>query len=368
MSNVGDRRNPVITAWSAVSPFGFGQEAFIAGVGAGQSVASLVDTEKWPVPDSRACMVPGFSIAEHVGAKGTRAMNRVTGLSVTLLSRFVGGDSGGLPNPAGERTGLVLGTTAGSLHSGMDFTRVSMTAKKPTHVDPASVPTSVMNSAAGQCAIRLGLKGPNATIAGGRAAGLLGLSYARRLLSNGRADTVLCGSVEEFSVERSWLEHHLWAPAFPDRKPIGEGGAAFRLELADQAAGEPVAELVAVASRVAPRGKPGDALTAAVQEVVKRADTDLADVWSVVSSGFSASDEESQALVALFGADVLDRIPDVAALIGDTGAASAAFGVAAVLAAVHWNPGGRGRLSLVTAIDPDGLVVVAALRPSAASA
>ncbi|MCP5877146.1 hypothetical protein NL390_32295, partial [Klebsiella pneumoniae] len=70
-------------------------------------------------------------------------------------------------------TALVLGTTTGSAESMMNFTRSSLEAEKPFYVDPALMPNAVMNCAAGQCAIWHQLKGPNTTIAGGRAAGLL---------------------------------------------------------------------------------------------------------------------------------------------------------------------------------------------------
>ncbi|MEK8171048.1 beta-ketoacyl synthase N-terminal-like domain-containing protein [Streptomyces sp. M19] len=86
--------------------------------------------------------------------------------------------------------------------------RDSLVGDRPFYVDPARFPNTVLNSAAGRSAIWHRLKGPNATVAGGHATGLLALRYAMRLQRAGRATTVVCGAVEEFSSARAWLEWH----------------------------------------------------------------------------------------------------------------------------------------------------------------
>lgn len=155
----------VISAWSAVSPFGIGREAFVSGFHAGRSAVTAVDREQWRTPDDEVCLVPGFSPAAALGRKGTRAMDRVTGLAVSAVGRLI--DESPDPHTAsdGEDVALVLGTTSGSVQSMMDFTRSGLVSEKPYFVDPARFPNAVMNCAAGQCAIRHRLKGPNTTIA-----------------------------------------------------------------------------------------------------------------------------------------------------------------------------------------------------------
>jgi 3-oxoacyl-(acyl-carrier-protein) synthase len=63
--------------------------------------------------------------------------------------------------------GVVLGTTSGSAQTQYEFTRDSLTRRKPYFVNPAIVPFALMNSAASQCAIWHGITGPNTTIAAG---------------------------------------------------------------------------------------------------------------------------------------------------------------------------------------------------------
>jgi 3-oxoacyl-[acyl-carrier-protein] synthase II len=90
---------------------------------------------------------------------------------------------------------------------------------------------------------------------------------------------------------------------------------------------------------------------------------DVDDVWAVSDSGIGgfAGDWERQSLAAKFGGDVLDRAPSIAA-IGETAAASAAFQVAALLSAAEKSAAPAGSVALVSSVDEDGLVAVAALR------
>ena len=66
-----------ISAWSAISPFGYGREAFADGVN-GRVDPSEPAGAQWSVPDERACLVPAFDVRERLGKKGTRAMDRLS--------------------------------------------------------------------------------------------------------------------------------------------------------------------------------------------------------------------------------------------------------------------------------------------------
>ncbi|MGX7824510.1 beta-ketoacyl synthase N-terminal-like domain-containing protein [Actinokineospora sp. 24-640] len=341
-----------ITAWSAVSPHGIGRAAFVTGVTGGAATAGAVAPD-WRAADDTACLVPGFDIREVLGKKGTRSMDRVTALAVAALGDLIAETGRDRVAPDPERTAFVLGTTTGSVQSMMDFTRTSLEGEKPFYVDPAVMPNAVMNCAAGQCAIWHQLKGPNATIAGGRTAGLAALGYARRLLSTDRAARVVCGAAEEFSGARSWLEHHARGGA---SAPLGEGAAVLLLE----PSGPGLAEILAVESRVFLDGDVGSALAAALRSAMGSAG--VSEVWAAVTSGAPGfyGARESAAATAVLGADAVGRLPRLA--IGDTSAASAAFQIATVLAHAETDPTAQGKVAAVTSVDPDGAVVCALLR------
>ncbi|MCP2163196.1 beta-ketoacyl synthase N-terminal-like domain-containing protein [Goodfellowiella coeruleoviolacea] len=350
---------PVITAWSAVSPFGVGRKFFVDGVLAGQPTAAPLDREQWPGPDEQACLVPDFSVKEVLGRKGTRSMDRVTGLAVSTIGQLLHDADGNRVVRTGEESALVLGTTMGSAQSTMDFVRDSFTGGQPHHVDPARMPNSVMNCAAGQCAIWHQLRGPNTTLAGGGAAGLLSLDYARRLLHHGRAGQALVGAAEEYSTARAWLHRHSGGTTV-----LGEGCAILLVEPA-AAVGEgrrPLAEVLAVQSRFYLDADPRRALAASVRDVLTDAGVRQEEVWAAVGSAVGEPGEHEHAqLRALFGDAAVNRMPG-ADLLGDTGAASSALRIATVLSVAERSAEAAGKLVVLSAVDPYGTAACALLR------
>lgn len=359
---VADR--PVITGWSAVSPHGIGAEAFAEGVRAQRSTVAPVDTERWNVPVSRAHLVPGFEVREVLGKKGTRSMDRVTGLAVTAVGSLLDQPGARRETETGERAALVLATTTGSAASMMDFTRSSLEGARPYDVDPAVMPNAVMNCAAGQCAIWYGIKGPNTTLAGGRAAGLLSLNYATRLLSTGRADTVLCAAAEEYSHARYWLERHSRGPEAPG-VALGEGAAVLLISPASAVTPErpALAEILAVRSRVATGNGVRAALEACVRSALDAARVTADEVWAAAPSDAPGllGHLEREALTEVCGDAPVERAPAVSR-IGDVSAASAPFQIAILLATAAEDPTAAGRIALVTSADRDGSLACAVLR------
>ncbi|MET9657653.1 beta-ketoacyl synthase N-terminal-like domain-containing protein [Streptomyces sp. NPDC006510] len=351
----------VISAWSAVSPFGMGRDAFVGGFHDGRSTVAPVDREQWRTPDDEVCLVPGFTPAGALGKKGTRAMDRATGLAVSAVGRLIDESPGDPATISGEEVALVLGTTSGSVQSMMDFTRGGLVSEKPYFVDPARFPNAVMNCAAGQCAIRHQLKGPNATIAGGRVSGLHALKYSQRLLNARRARTVLCGAVEEYADARAWLDRH--ARGEDETGTVhGEGCVMLRIEPEESAQGTPLATVQAVEVGVFAGGGENAApvLDSCVRRALERSGTDPADVWTVAPSGARGAlgDAEQSVLDALFDPAVVNR---VSRLIGDTAGAAAMFQMAGVLAVAE-RAGAAGRTAVVTAVDRDGEAGCAVLR------
>jgi 3-oxoacyl-[acyl-carrier-protein] synthase II len=324
----------VITAWSAVSGFGYGSAAFAEGLSAGRAVAR----------------VPDFDIAERLGAKGTGSMDRSSALAVDAVGLLLDGPPRATNRclRTDERTGVVLGTTSGSTHTQFEFTRESLIRRKPYLVNPAVMPYALMNSAAAQCAIRHGLTGPNTTIANGRLSMLAILRYANRLLTAGRASGLVCGAVEEDSEARAMVERAAWG--LGDDHRFGEGAAVVYLE----PDGQGLAEVLRVDTRLG-------ALAGSLRDTLAGVDPAAVATVVLASADPALRQVECAALDAVFA-----RRPDVvlepARLTGDTGAATGAFQLAALLAAAR--PG----LSVVTGIDRDGTVGSALLRVTGSTA
>jgi 3-oxoacyl-[acyl-carrier-protein] synthase II len=346
----------VVSGWSAVSPFGLGSRAFLDGLTAGDDAVTKLDPGTWPGPYERAGIVPDFDVRSTLGAKGTRSMDRITGLAVTTVGQLFeehGPDLADRP----EDVGLVLGTGSGSVQSIMDFTRDSLVGAKPFDVDPARFPNTVMNCAAGQSAIRYRLKGPNTTVSGGALTGLLALNYAARLHRRGRVAVMLCGAVEEYSVQRAWLEWHVTGG--DERSgPLGEGCALLLIESAANASRHGRAALAAVrGARFTAFDGPGGAraaLAGGIARLLADTGTAASDVGLVIGSGTPGrlGIAERAAIRQTVGSR--PHHIDCRRLIGNTAAASAAFQLAAAVSATANRPELAGRHALVTAVDAEG--------------
>ena len=346
---------PVITAWEAYSPLGHGAQAHAEGLRAVGRCA----------PAGPA--VRDFDVRETLGRTGTRSMDRAAGLAVTTTRRLLervgtaeaplAGDAP-LAGYAPADVGLVLGVSDG-IKSVMDFLRDTWTRDKPYDVDPSHVPRTLMNFAAGQCAIWHGVRGPNATICGSHATALLTLNYARRLQSNGHAQAVIWGAVEELSDDRVAVESA--RTSADGGRPPGEGCVMFLLESAAKCPADrsALAGVLAVEFGVcADLGGIRDALAGCLNRALKWAAVPRDEVFAVAPlslAGLRGSAERAGA------ADVLGRVPvltETADAIGDTGAVSAAFQIIELL--VHG--AGSGRVGVATTADEEGRVGCALLR------
>jgi 3-oxoacyl-[acyl-carrier-protein] synthase II len=339
----------VISAMSVISPFGLGTDAFTAGVLDRRIALSDVDpADELPYP--AAGVVEEFDLAAIVGdPKNLGAIGRAARLAVgatgLLLRRH------DLAEYPATRKAVVLGGDLIGTDRSMEVTLQSLTAAQPFQVDTKAFPSSIMNNSAAQCAIKFGLRGPNATVTTGRMSALSVLAYALRLHRRGRAPAVLAAATEDLTPRRSWLTWH--GHGAGSTSPLGEGCCVFLVESAEAAAEHartPLAEPLALEFGVAPHADAAAALLAArIRRALGTAGCSVDDVSTVVVSRESA-EVEIAAVAEVFGAN--RSVAEPASLIGDTDGASAAFQLALAIA----GGSASGSLALVTSADPDGHV------------
>ncbi|MGC4847149.1 beta-ketoacyl synthase N-terminal-like domain-containing protein [Micromonospora sp. DT15] len=309
-------------------------------------------TESLPSP--RGHVVPGFDIRARLGRKGTSTYDRATGLAVVCCEDALGAAELAADADRG-RVGVVLGTTIGSFRSTSDFSRETLVQEKPYLVNPMLFPNTVMNGAAGQVAIRHGLRGVNATVAGGALGFLNAVRYAEMVLAGGYADVMLAGAVEEFSAHRAWAAHLTGTTA---EVPLGEAAAVFVLSAPQPPAwvgAAPVADLV-TATGFGPGGTGARALLACARRALDRAGVAPSDVTAVLTG---EADEAGQDEYLAVAGLLRHRPRRVAAkrLLGECDAASSAAALAVWLA----DPEPAGP-ALLTARNADGAVAVAVVR------
>jgi 3-oxoacyl-[acyl-carrier-protein] synthase II len=343
--------NPLyISGFAAISSAGLLAGALAERAGAGQShagvpVGSLYD-ESLPSPNGHA--LTDFDVKAHLGRKGTSFYDRATALAVVACGEALRNAEIEVDDDSRTRIGLALGTTLGSFKSTSDFSMETLVQPKPYLVNPVLFPNTVMNCAAGQAAIRYGLRGVNATITGGPLAFLNSLRYASNAIDRGFADTMLAGAVEEFSPHRAWITELSTTESL-----AGEGVAVFSLS-AERV--RPVGEVLAVATGFGPGDAADDALAGVVRRALRQAKVDVSEISLHAATG---DNEEGPLKEILAHGPKTLRAVD---FLGDCGAATGALALATVFELHQADPALDGQLTLLTARTSDGAVGAAIVR------
>lgn len=351
--------------WGVLCSAGSGAEAFRAALGAARdgsraapSDVSSLYADALPTRSGHALL--DFDVRARLGRKGTGALDRRTALVLVACRQALEESALAVSDANRQRIGVVIGTTWGSLTAMSDYTKESLLEERPYLVEPARFPNTVMNCAAGQAAIWHGLKGVNATIAGGALAFLNVLDYVDNLLRGGYADTLLAGAVEEFTPHTAWAHHLMHG----DATPAGEAALMFvveRAHAARSAGRQVVAEVLAVTTGFAPATASGRhldvALAGCIRRVLARAALDPHVVERVVLSGGVDTGEphEIRALATVFGA----TIPPTSApqtIFGACQAATGALQLATAIALQRLEARSRRQVALLTGWTPDGAV------------
>jgi 3-oxoacyl-(acyl-carrier-protein) synthase len=236
----------------------------------------------------------------------------------------------------------------------------------------------VINSPAGQAAIKHKLRGVNSTISAGLVSGLYAIHYASEFLRFGRATALLAGGVEELC-EESYLSFGKVGILSPsgrvrpfaadrDGTALGEGSALWMLETADSAAARGAKALIEIsgfgaahdAHNVNSYRVRGEGAAAAIQQALCAAGIGPDAIGCIIAgaSGSRAGDEmEAHALQNIFG-QRLDEIPLSApkAAFGEAlGASGALCAVTAGLALMNGKVGQAIRLPEALAQPAEGI-------------
>ncbi len=94
-----------------------------------------------------------------------------------------------------SRIGVAVGSGIGGI-STIEKTCLDIEKKGPRRVSPFFIPATVVNMAAGNIAIKYGLKGPNFAIATACTTGTHNIGYGARTISYGDADIMVVGGAE----------------------------------------------------------------------------------------------------------------------------------------------------------------------------
>jgi 3-oxoacyl-[acyl-carrier-protein] synthase II len=355
-----------ITGWSIVSSAGIGVRTVVAtSAQPATADARRLFAQPLPLPAARAHTLGELDARKILGRRGTASFDRRTVLALIACRDALADAAIPVDDHTRTRIGVALGTTWGSLQAMSDYTKDSLLDERPYLVEPSRFPNTVMNCASGQAAIWFGLKGVNATIAGGPLAFLHAVSYTATLLRAAYADTMLVGAVEELSPHLAWSDHLTNAHA---DVPVGEAAGIFVVERPDVAAAagrRVMAEILSVAVAFAPGGMAGDRMRPALEGCVRRAlcgaDVTPRDVVAAATCAAIDDPLEGATLDAVLGPNGSPRI-GVRTYVGNCYAALGALQAGALVAGYQDGTIPEGRPSLLTGWNADGGVGAAVIR------
>ena len=186
----------VLTGLGAVSPCGLDVPSTWAAMLAGRSgIAPIQGFDASALPVRFAGELPGYDPARHFSAKEGRRLERFIQLALVASDEAVR-DAGLDPAvPLGERAGVYIGSGIGGVVE-ISEGSVRFAEEGIRGLSPFFIPRVLPNLAAGQVAIRHGIKGPSLCVSTACAAGNHSIGEAWRLIRCGDADLVLAGGTE----------------------------------------------------------------------------------------------------------------------------------------------------------------------------
>ncbi|PMX01087.1 beta-ketoacyl-[acyl-carrier-protein] synthase II [Pseudomonas sp. FW215-R2] len=268
-----DQRRIVVTGMGLVSPLGSGVEVVWQRLLAGRSglrqlpeavVADLPARVGGVVPTTEEDAEAGFDPDRATPPKEQKKMDRFI-LFAMEAARQALEQAGWQPSDANaqERTATIIGSGVGGFGAIADAVRTT-DSRGPRRLSPFTIPSFLVNLAAGHVSIQHGLKGPIGAPVTACAAGVQAIGDAARLIRAGEADIAVCGGAEA-SIDRVSLAGFAAARALssgynetPERasRPfdsgrdgfvMGEGAGLLVIESLDHAlarGARPLAELV----------------------------------------------------------------------------------------------------------------------------
>ncbi|OGX48385.1 MAG: beta-ketoacyl-[acyl-carrier-protein] synthase II [Omnitrophica WOR_2 bacterium RIFOXYA2_FULL_45_12] len=190
------KRRIVITGLGVISPVENDVENFWQALLAGKSGIGPITTFDSSAFDSQiAGEVKGFDPLKYMDSKEAKRMEKFAQFAVAASRQAVSDAKLDLSRENTERIGVLIGCGIGSLRI-VEQEYKTYLEKGPSRITPFMVPLMIVNEAAGQVSILLGLKGPNSCVTTACASGSNAIGDAFRMIQYGDADIMLAGGTE----------------------------------------------------------------------------------------------------------------------------------------------------------------------------
>jgi 3-oxoacyl-[acyl-carrier-protein] synthase II len=192
---MGDMKRVVITGMGAVTPLGNDLPTTWRRLLAGESGVDRIrafDPSSFPVQIA-AEVKDDYDPAGVAAPKELRKLDRNVLFALSAAKEALGDSSLNGFDP--ERVGVVVGNCIGGFNELMRQYDV-LRDRGPDRVSPTFLANVLVDSASGQLAIELGIRGPNYAVVSACATGSHAIGEAAELIKRGDADVVVAGGTE----------------------------------------------------------------------------------------------------------------------------------------------------------------------------
>src|SRR2546429_3842191 len=187
-------RRVAVTGLGAVTPIGNDVRSTWEAAIAGRSGIDWIRSfDPGDSPVRIAAEVKDFDPSQVASPKDVRKLERNVLLSLGAAHEAMG--DAGLNGFDPMRVGVVFGTAIGGVSGILEQEEVRR-ERGPDRVSPNFLPNVLVDSASGQLAISLGLKGPNYAVVSACATGSHAIGEGAELIKRGDADAILAGGAE----------------------------------------------------------------------------------------------------------------------------------------------------------------------------
>lgn len=189
----------VITGMGVVSPIGSGVQEFWQNIKSGYcgiDVITAFDAGEFKA--KLAAQVSDFSPEDYMEKRDARRMDRFCQFAVAaakLCMDDAGLDEAALEKLDRDRFGVMIGSGVGGLIT-MSAEQTKLIEGGPRKVSPLMIPMIIVNLAAGQVAIRYGLRGACSSVVTACASSNSAIGDAFRMIKHGYAERMLAGGSE----------------------------------------------------------------------------------------------------------------------------------------------------------------------------
>ena len=191
----GERRRVVVTGIGMISPLGSSVQKTWEGIVAGKSgIGPITRFDPTGLETTIAGEVRDFDALEHMDRKEVRRSDRFVQFAVAVAGQALKDARLELTPALAPRVGVAFGSGIGGVETLVD--NILSHDKDPRRVSPFLIPMMIIDMAAGEIAMKYGVKGPNMGHVSACASSANAIGEAAEIIRRGQADVMLAGGAE----------------------------------------------------------------------------------------------------------------------------------------------------------------------------